>query len=241
MNRAVWIVLGLWAGLAGSFWGLVLVPARQLGRLTQIKLEATGTFYPPARPGPARRGAEAYRALGCAECHTQQVRPRGQGSDFERGWGQRRTVALDYLHDYPVLLGAVRLGPDLANIGGRQPEPELHFRRLADPRQLNPKSVMPPYRFLFQAECEQGSPTQARWGRTAAPATLSLFPAVADPRAGRLESAEGLAPAGGAVSLLCDGRRLVPSRLAQELVAYLLSLRSDTPLFEAPVPGQPGP
>ena len=35
------------------------------------------------RPGQARQGAEVYRANGCAECHTQQVRPKGLGADLD--------------------------------------------------------------------------------------------------------------------------------------------------------------
>jgi cytochrome c oxidase cbb3-type subunit 2 len=36
---------------------------------------------------------------------------------MERGWGARRTVARDYIHEDVPLLGSVRLGPDLANFG----------------------------------------------------------------------------------------------------------------------------
>lgn len=237
MNRAGWILVGVWGGLAASFWGLVLVPHRQLGHLTQIKLEATDSFYPQGRSGPARRGAEVYRALGCAECHTQQVRPRSQGSDFERGWGQRRTVAQDYLHDYPVLLGTQRIGPDLANIGARQPEPERHFRRLYAPRLLNSKSLMPPYAFLFRAESEEPSAGRRRSGEAAVRGDLSLFPAVGELRAEKAQGTESLRLPGAVTRLVVGHRGIVPSRQAQDLVAYLLSLRSDTPLFEAPVLG----
>lgn len=239
MNRAWLIVVGAWVGLASSFCGLVLVTQLQLGRLTQVKLELTDSFYPPSRPGPARRGAEVYRALGCVECHTQQVRPRGQGSDFERGWGQRRTVAQDYLHDYPVLLGTVRLGPDLANIGARQPDPDAHFKQLYNPRLLTEKSMMPSYAFLFETVAGPASspaPGSARAGTTA---DLSLFPAAADPRVERLVEQDLHLQRVTRFRLMQAGYQVVPTVEAQDLVAYLLSLRSDTPLFEAPVPSRP--
>ena len=84
------------------------------------------------------------------ECHSQQVRAHGFGSDFERGWGVRFTVAQDYLGDYPVMLGIQRIGPDLANIGARKPDRDWHLRHLYDPQTLVAGSMMPPYRYLFQ-------------------------------------------------------------------------------------------
>ena len=44
------------------------------------------------------------------------------GPDVERGWGARRSVARDFVNDSPVLLGSLRVGPDLASIGTRAPE-----------------------------------------------------------------------------------------------------------------------
>ena len=42
-----------------------------------------------ADPGIAARGQLVYADLGCAQCHTQQVRRPDFGSDQERGWGER--------------------------------------------------------------------------------------------------------------------------------------------------------
>ena len=41
------------------------------------------------------------------------------GPDIARGWGKRRSVAEDFLYDYPVMLGSQRIGPDLAGVGAR--------------------------------------------------------------------------------------------------------------------------
>jgi cbb3-type cytochrome oxidase cytochrome c subunit len=72
------------------------------------------------------------------------------GPDIARGWGLRRTVAEDFLFDSPVMLGSQRIGPDLANVGGRLPDPKWHLLHLYAPRLQVKNSMMPPYRFLFE-------------------------------------------------------------------------------------------
>ena len=66
------------------------------------------------------RGREVYIANGCVYCHTQQPRDSSFGPDAKRGWG-RASVAGDYIYDRPHLMGSMRTGPDLFNIGVRQP------------------------------------------------------------------------------------------------------------------------
>ncbi len=204
MNSGPLLFLGIFATLASSFWGLLLLPQLQIGRQEPVKLEANDALYPANRPGQARQGAEVYRSLGCVECHSQQVRPKGFGSDFERGWGERRTVAQDYLYDQPVLLGSLRLGPDLANIGARQTNATWHLLHLYRPKSTSPGSIMPPYPFLFEKR-------KLRRGEARSPDALALNDA---------SSAE----------------EIVPRPEAEALSAYLLSLHSDVPLFEAPLP-----
>jgi cbb3-type cytochrome oxidase cytochrome c subunit len=72
------------------------------------------------------------------------------GPDLSRGWGRRRTVAEDFLFDSPVMPGSQRVGPDLANIGVRQPDANWHLRHLYAPQAAVKDSTMPPYRFLFE-------------------------------------------------------------------------------------------
>jgi len=72
------------------------------------------------------------------------------GPDLSRGWGRRRTVAEDFLFDAPVMPGSQRVGPDLANIGVRQPDASWHLRHLFAPQAVVKDSAMPPYRFLFE-------------------------------------------------------------------------------------------
>jgi len=125
------------------------------------------------------------------------------GPDIPR-WGKRRTVAEDYLFDHPVMLGSQRVGPDLANVGQRLPDPNWHLRHLYSPRLEVKESVMAPYQFLFEKHRIEQAPS---------PDALALPPDLAPP----------------------PGFEMVPKPEAKALVAYLLSLRSDAPLFVAPV------
>jgi len=81
MNHSRWLLLAAFLSLAGSWFGFVLTPQAQLGRLQPANLLGEPTLYPHARPGLARQGLEVYRANGCAECHTQQVRQSGTVCD----------------------------------------------------------------------------------------------------------------------------------------------------------------
>lgn len=97
------------------------------------------------------RGREEYIRQGCLYCHSQQPRDRRQAPDAERGWG-RPSVAGDYYYDRPHLLGTMRTGPDLLNIGARQPSLDWHLGHLYQPRAYVPGSIMPPYGFLFDVK-----------------------------------------------------------------------------------------
>ena len=87
------------------------------------------------------------------------VRIRPTGPDMDRGWGRRGNVAQDYLQDSPVFLGSQRLGPDLANIGIRQPDVNWHLNHLYAPKSNVTGSTMPPYRFLFEKRKMAGRPS----------------------------------------------------------------------------------
>lgn len=140
-----------------AFAGLVAAPQMQLAGLTPVE-DPRGDLRPSAPGGRELAGRRVYISLGCVYCHTQQLRPAGFGADLARGWGARRTVARDYLHDQPPLLGTLRTGPDLADIGSRQPSAEWHYLHLLDPQRITPDSIMPPHAFLFRPE----APAQAR-------------------------------------------------------------------------------
>lgn len=94
-------------------------------------------------------GRRIYMAEGCGYCHTQFVRDLDLDKPFGRG-----SVAADYANEQPPMLGTQRTGPDLANVGVRQPSEVWNLIHLYDPRAVVPDSVMPAYPWYFQVKTE---------------------------------------------------------------------------------------
>jgi cytochrome c oxidase cbb3-type subunit 2 len=140
--------LGLALALGISWAGIVVGSNAQLGRLAPYYDENEQTTYPQWMPGIAAQGQLVYRDLGCAACHTQQVRRPGFGSDTERGWGERQSVARDYIYQPFPQLGNNRAGPDLANLADRKPAAPSSDDLLK--LLYNGSEGMPSYRFLFE-------------------------------------------------------------------------------------------
>ena len=174
--------------IAGGSTLVYAVLALMMGVLPGIALSETA-------PGPGvepltalqAEGREVYVANGCSYCHTQQVRPLPQDRVFGRP-----SAPGDFAYQTPELLGSQRTGPDLTNIGVRQPSAVWQYIHLYNPRAVVPESVMPAFDWMFEIVDH-------------APAGVTP---VALPKA--------YAPAAGVV---------VPTRDAQALLAYLLSLK----------------
>jgi cbb3-type cytochrome oxidase cytochrome c subunit len=115
------LFLGIFATFAFSWIGLALVPNFQIGQLDPQADEDGTDVYPVPQSGMAERGRKIYTANGCYYCHSQQVRPDSDSTDIDRKWGDRRSAPRDYIYGRPVLLGEMRIGPDLSNIGKRAP------------------------------------------------------------------------------------------------------------------------
>jgi cytochrome c oxidase cbb3-type subunit 2 len=202
MNIAPFIFIGLLATFSMSWFGYVYRPTAEFSRQEPFKDPITAAVYPIGRSGQANQGAEVYRAQGCAACHTQQVRPEQEdnGNDKHRGFGTRRTVSTDYMLDRPPQLGAIRLGPDLANFGMRKTTNDVNwiYLHLLSPKAVVPKSNMPPYPYLFEK----------------IPADKARVDALGIPSE--------------------PNYRFVPKDEAKQLAAYLLSLKNEGSVFEAP-------
>ena len=186
MNRILPLTIIALAILAFATVLLVIVPGMQI---------RSDPPTPGLAPYTAQelRGRAVYVSNGCVYCHSQQPRSIDQAPDAERGWG-RAAVASDFVYDRPHQLGTMRTGPDLADIGSRQPNAGWHYLHLYNPRLTSPGSVMPPMSFLFDVRIGR-SQTQ-------------------DVDAVKLPYQIGGQDA-----------YIVPDRRAQELVAYLLSLK----------------
>jgi cytochrome c oxidase cbb3-type subunit 2 len=159
MNRMPLLLTGIFLTFLTSWIGLVAMPYLQIGHYKPEVDDVSGESLPPAFSGEANQGAVVYASNGCIYCHSQQVRPLEAGSDLERGWGTRRTVARDYMYDKVAYFGTMRTGPDLSNIGARQPSLEWHYQHLYQPQVVSPGSIMPPFRFLFEKRRIVGQPS----------------------------------------------------------------------------------
>jgi cytochrome c oxidase cbb3-type subunit II len=203
VNKLSSLFFGVFFLFGVSWLGLVAYPYLTFAGLRQSKDDATGALAPLGNPGTATQGARVYAANGCFYCHSQYVREKAEGSDIDRNWGTRRTVARDYMFDREVFLGTSRLGADLTNVGVRQTDPQWFYRILYSPQTMSREVAMPAYRWLFQTREIQGQPS-------------------AD--AVKLEGAD--APP--------SGYEVVPTAEGRALVEYLLSLKKNYPLPEAP-------
>ncbi|WP_425639704.1 cbb3-type cytochrome c oxidase subunit II [Algoriphagus yeomjeoni] len=101
------------------------------------------------------KGLHVYVSENCMSCHTQQVR----NIEMDQVWGQRPSLASDYYfskqrmdlwRQSPSLLGSERTGPDLTEVGKRQPGIEWHLLHLYNPRIVVGESIMPSYPWLFE-------------------------------------------------------------------------------------------
>jgi len=105
----------------------------------------------PAGPGVVpltalqAEGRDVYVANGCSYCHTQQVRPLPQDKIFGRP-----SAPGDFAYQTPELLGSQRTGPDLTNVGVRQPSAVWQYIHLYNPRAVVPESVMPAFDWMFK-------------------------------------------------------------------------------------------
>jgi len=144
-------------GIVAAAAMILLFAALMIVVMPSVQLAAAKT--PPEGLEPyseqALRGRQVYIGLGCVYCHSQQPRDPSVAPDAKRGWG-RASVPADYIYDSPHLLGTMRTGPDLFNIGVRQPSQDWHLTHLYNSRSVSAGSIMPSYPFLFEVKAVAG-------------------------------------------------------------------------------------
>ena len=200
MDNEVKLVSGAMVALAVATAALVVMPYMEV---RDIKPPSGLKPYTSAE----LRGRAVYISNGCVYCHSQQPRDRNFGPDFERGWG-RASVPGDYTYDKPHLLGSMRTGPDLFNIGSRQTSKDWHLGHLYQPRAYIAGSIMPSYPFLFTVKSAKEAEQEGEQ-------PVNLPPAYA-PNVGQV---------------------VVPTPEALDLVRYLLALNHTYPVLPpAPKP-----
>src|SRR5690606_35293664 len=143
MKRALAIMVGAALILLLATLTLVVMPYLQM---------SAEQVPPDLKPYTERQleGRQIYIANGCVYCPSPPPRdPSFASGDKGRGWGLP-SVPGGYAYDTPPLLGTMRTGPDLFNIGARQPSADWQLGHLFQPRAYVPGSIMPAYRFLFE-------------------------------------------------------------------------------------------
>jgi cbb3-type cytochrome oxidase cytochrome c subunit len=180
------LVLGILATLAFSWLGLAYIPDLQIGHLDPQSDEEGTDIYPMPKSGMAERGRRIYVANGCFYCHSEQVRADYAASDIDRPrdaapspppkWGERRSAPRDYIFDRPALLGKMRMGPDLANIGKAAPAEEE-----AQPSPANSANPAPPGASSPAANASPPPANDPQNARPAAQASAPPAPAASPP------------------------------------------------------------
>ncbi len=144
-KNLVTTALAVFAGLSIV---IAILPAYQMQDYEPLpnQLKLTQSEY---------QGLSIYVAENCTACHTQQVR----NIEMDNVWGERPSIPSDYYYSKkrldlwrqsPSVLGSERTGPDLTNIGKRQPGKEWHLLHLYNPRVVVKESIMPSYPWLFE-------------------------------------------------------------------------------------------
>jgi len=141
--------------LFGSAFGLFAVLTIVVAILPALHNQTRNAPLPDALPLTSEEmaGKLSFIANGCVACHTQQVR----NIDMDKAWGNRPSIAADYAgitrtdlwRNTATLVGTERTGPDLTNVGKRQPSIAWNLLHLYQPRAVVPNSIMPAYPWLF--------------------------------------------------------------------------------------------
>ena len=160
-----------------SFIALGVLPGLRLADTMASHTQADMPDYTAAE----LRGRRIYTSLGCALCHTQQV--RFLPTDVRR-WGAP-TAAWETRYDFPQLWGTRRIGPDLARETSVRSD-DWQLTHLYNPRWIVADSVMPAFPWLFDGSPDR--PTAAASDLLAYLRTLGRARQSGDRKSTRLNS-----------------------------------------------------
>lgn len=257
MKNGFSVFIAAFIALGASWCGFVLAPMLQLGTAKQTAVLNAGDTYPVQRTGDATLGLQIYRANGCAACHTEQIQQDGVVFDVVLAGAGKNPAAVSNLISTLKLTGLTKEAADSANdkitaVGGKV---ETHLiptgadisrgwgirRNVAadylydSPVQIGSQRVGPD---LADVGARLGNTDwqllhlyapQSVVKNSAMPPFRFLFETrkIGDvPSPDALNLPKEFAPSAG-----CE---VVPKPEAKQLVAYLLRLRADVPLYEAP-------
>jgi cbb3-type cytochrome oxidase cytochrome c subunit len=251
------IFLAAFAMLFISWTAFVLGPQLQLGGAEQVPVLNSPEVYPHTRPGEANQGLQVYRANGCAACHTEQVQQDGVTCEVVLTSPGKNPSAVSNLLSTLNLRGldveeAQAVADKIATVGGKT---ETHIAAVGPDIARGwglRHSVAED--FLYDNVVQLGSlrigPDLAGVGSRLPDANWQLLHLYApkcvvkdslmppfrylfetrkigdSPSPDALNLPPGFAPPAG--------YEVVPKPEAKQLVAYLLNLHADVPLYDAP-------
>jgi cbb3-type cytochrome oxidase cytochrome c subunit len=257
MKNGFVIFLAAFAVLFTSWTAFVLKPQLQLGRAQQVAILNSSDVYPVNRPGEANQGLQVYRANGCAACHTEQVQQTGVACDVVLTAPGKNPMAVSNLvstlklndlteHEAEVVAGKI-------TAAGGKSETRVFATGVDISRGWGLRHSVAED-FLYDNVVQLGSvrvgPDLADVGTRLPNANWQLLH-LYTPRAVAGNSMMppfrylfvtqkiGDAPSPDALNLPsafapAAGYEVVPTSDAKKLVAYLLSLHADVPLYDAP-------
>jgi cytochrome c oxidase cbb3-type subunit 2 len=257
MKSGFRVFLASFVALGLSWCAFVLAPVLQLGEAKQTQILNSSDTYPIQRTGDATLGLQVYRANGCAACHTEQIQQSGVACDVILTSPGKNPLAVSNLISNLKLTGLTKEEADSASdkitAAGGKSETYIAatgadisrgwgIRRsvAADflydsPVQLGGVRVGPD---LADVGARLGN---VNWQLLHLYAPQSVVKNSAMPPFRFLFNVQkiGDAPSPDALQLPKEfappaGCEVVPTDDAKNLVAYLLSLRVDVPLYEAP-------
>ena len=161
-------------------------------------------------------GRDLYIREGCANCHSQTIRPFR--SETER-YGEY-SKAGEFVYDHPFLWGSKRIGPDLQREGGKYGN-SWHYNHLMDPRLMSPGSIMPEYSWLISQKLD----TSTTAAKIRAMQTIGVpYPAGYDKIANQdlVKQAKGIAD-----NLATDHIKVNSNKEIVAIIAYLQRLGTD--------------
>ncbi|MEJ0089151.1 MAG: cbb3-type cytochrome c oxidase subunit II [Limisphaerales bacterium] len=257
MKNGFVIFLAAFGVLLMSWSTFVLLPQLQLGGAKQVAVLNSSDVYPVNRPGEANQGLQVYRANGCAACHTEQVQQTGvvcevvltsAGKNPSVVSNLVATLKLRSLTEQEAEAAAGKItaaggkaethviatGADIARGWGlrRSVAQDFLYDNLV---QLGSLRVGPDL-----ADVGRRRP-DANWQLLHLYAPKSVVENSAMPPFRYLFETKkiGATPSPDALILKKEfapaaGYEVVPKPEAKKLVAYLLSLHTDVPLYDAP-------
>lgn len=256
MKSGFGVFFAVAVALGASWTGFVVAPAMQLGSAKQTVTLVAGDTWPQQRTGEATLGAQVYRANGCVACHTTQIRQDGIVCDVVITKPGKNPSAVSNLLATLKLSGLSKEQAD--EVAGKFTEAgassETHIAASGPDIKAGwgvRRSVAAD--FLYDTPAQLGNlrvgPDLANIGARSVASLLMqrLYAPQSIVKGGAMPSYKflfevrkiGSVPSAEALNLPkefapADGYEVVPKPEAKQLVAYLLSLRADVPLYEAP-------